>query len=242
MDPNLTVRILRIVNSSYYGFHSEIETVSRAITVLGTRDLYNIVLAIAAVRSFSGLGAGLVSVERFWHHSLYGAVVAREIAKRCRFEEPERLFVAGLLHDVGSPVIYTQLPELASAMRGAADNDECALWHAEGLHLGFTHAHVGALLLEAWELPSRLLNAVLHHHDLQGPVDGAQESAALHLADGLASQVAAGAFFDGLSLESVVDPRAWEVLNLSPEVLSDENFAGSIETQFKELIAVFLRG
>ena len=157
-------------------------------------------------------------------------------------EQPERLFVAGLLHDVGSPVIYTQLPELASAMRGAADNDECALWHAEGLHLGFTHAHVGALLLEAWELPSRLLNAVLHHHDLQGPVDGAQESAALHLADGLASQVAAGAFFDGLSLESVVDPRAWEVLNLSPEVLSDENFAGSIETQFKELIAVFLRG
>ena len=109
LDANLAARLLKIVNSSYYGFPSRIDTVSRAVTILGLRDLSNLVLAISAVRSFSRLRTGLVPMEVFWKHSILSAAIARQLAKLTGEGEPERLFVCGLLHDIGSLIIYAQL-------------------------------------------------------------------------------------------------------------------------------------
>jgi HD-like signal output (HDOD) protein len=82
LDPNLSVRLLRIVNSSFYGFPSTVNSIARAVAILGTRDLNNLVLAICAVRSFSKVGSDLLRLEAFWQHSVYCALLARQLAKK----------------------------------------------------------------------------------------------------------------------------------------------------------------
>ena len=81
LDPNITARLLRIVNSSFLGFPSQIDTVARAVTILRVRDLYNLVLAISAVRSFAKVGDGLVRMEVFWQHSVFCGLLARQAAR-----------------------------------------------------------------------------------------------------------------------------------------------------------------
>ncbi len=241
LDPNLTSRLLRIVNSSYYGFPSQIDTMARAITILGVRDLYNLVLAISAVRSLSALGAGLVPIERFWQHSIFGALVARQLAKRFGLEEPDRLFVAGLLHDVGSPVIYTRLPDLADSMRQGSHGQELSLYRSELEQLGFTHASVGAKLLETWQLPSSLRNAIRHHHDFGGALEDARESAILYLADVFANRTSTGVFCPESDTMPEINPAVWDLLGTGPDALDEEELIESVNTQFAEMVAVFLR-
>ena len=146
-DPNLTGRLLRLVNSSFYGLRTKVDTVSRAITVVGTRDLYALVLAISAVKSFSHLPNKLVNMDTFWRHSLYTALIARILAGRVDVLHPERLFVGGLLHDIGSLVVYSRLHELAREILLTAKGDEEVFYHMEMEMLGFSHADLGSLLL-----------------------------------------------------------------------------------------------
>ncbi|MFK7888892.1 MAG: HDOD domain-containing protein, partial [Gammaproteobacteria bacterium] len=131
MDPNLTGRLLKIVNSAYFGFSARIDTIERAVNVIGVRDLYNLVLAITAVRSFSGLNSGLISMDVFWRHSVMCGLTARELAKTLGTPNPERFFVAGLLHDIGILVMYSQLDGHVADMRAELDGGEHTLHAAE---------------------------------------------------------------------------------------------------------------
>lgn len=191
LDPNLTGRLLKIVNSAYFGFNSSIDTIERAVTAIGVRDLYNLVLAITAVRSFSGLNTGLVSMEAFWRHSVLCALVSRELAKYLRLPGPERFFVTGLLHDVGLLVMYSQLDEHVAPMREVLERKQRSLHTEEIERFKFSHACVGAEILTQWELPQNMRSAVRFHH---APTDGSpvsQEAALIQVADRLASGDAA---------------------------------------------------
>src|ERR1035438_10349329 len=112
-DPSFTVRLLRIANSPFYGFSSTIETVSRAVTLIGTSHVRNLALSTSVSRTFAGLPNELVSMDNFWHHSLYCALTARILAHRVRKSDPEAVFTAGLLHDIGELVIFNRLPKEA---------------------------------------------------------------------------------------------------------------------------------
>jgi putative nucleotidyltransferase with HDIG domain len=109
-------------------------------------------------------------MDTFWRHSMFTALIARGFAKRCRILHPERLFIAGLLHDIGSLVIYNRLPEVARDIILIADGDENALYEAKTRELGFGHPELGALLLELRNIPKPLQNAVRHHHARAKPV------------------------------------------------------------------------
>ena len=111
VDPNLTTRLLRIANSSFYNFSRKIDTISRAVTVIGTAELYQLVLSVSAVKTFANIPNELVKMETFWRHSVYTGLLARALAIRANVLHPERLFVSGLMHDIGSlvPVSYTHL-------------------------------------------------------------------------------------------------------------------------------------
>ena len=112
-DPSFTVRLLRVANSPFYGFSSAIETVSRAVALIGTSQVRNLALSTSVSRTFEGLPNELVSMDHFWKHSLYCALVARILAHRLRKIDPEALFTAGLLHDIGELVIFNRLPAQA---------------------------------------------------------------------------------------------------------------------------------
>lgn len=159
-DPALSVRLLRVVNSSFYGFQSRIDTISRAITIVGIDDLYNLVVATCVVDKFSKIPTDLVDMTDFWMRSVHCGVVNKLLAKNCAVLNAERLFLAGLLHDIGSLVIYQTLPEQAAKVLLSVRQDRRLLTGFEQEILGFTHAEVGRILLETWGLPDSLSEVV----------------------------------------------------------------------------------
>ena len=105
-DPNLSMRLLRLVNSSFYGFPYPIESIPRAVTIIGSRELTNLALAVSTMSIFQGVPEEYVEMRSFWEHSLACGVIARILANLRRFPEEERFFLAGLFHDAGKLVLY----------------------------------------------------------------------------------------------------------------------------------------
>jgi len=100
-DADLTARLLKIANSSLYGYGGRINSLERAISLIGTSELLVLVLATSSVMTFPKIPGEFFNMASFWRHSVYSGVVARLLAQRCHVLHPERLFIAGLLHDIG---------------------------------------------------------------------------------------------------------------------------------------------
>ena len=214
-DPSLSARVLRIANSSYYGFTREIETVAAAVGIIGELDLRNMVLASTVVGSMNALSYKGVNIDDFWLHSLRCGLGARLIARAQGGFSPEVMFLAGILHDLGILVIYQQDASLARAISRQMDEKHQLRDQAERELLGFDHAEVGALLIEAWGLSAELVELTRCHHQYQLAQQSRQ--AALMLA--LANLLAVGG---ALPIDS--DPRLGamiEQLGIDPGVLSD---------------------
>lgn len=213
-DPSFTARLLRIANSPFYGFSSTIETVARAVTLIGTNQVRHLALSTSVSRTFAGLPNDLVSVNNFWQHSLYCALASRAIAKRMRRVDPEAVFTAGLLHDIGELVIFNRLPKQArAALELVLDSgDELPIYLAERQTMGLDHAQVGAALARHWGLPPMLCECIEFHHDVKQAQCFPNETAVVHVANTLALM----AEIDTLDLEDVppVDPLAWEIVGL----------------------------
>ncbi len=189
-DPALTMRLLKLVNSAYYGFPGRVDTISRAVNLVGIAELRNLTLAMAAMEVFGGLENEHFDMLGFWRHSVYCALVARYLAKRARVLHAERLFIAGLLHDVGRLLISSLLPDESALIlqrmeRGA---EVCA---AERSELGFDHAQVGYELLSLWQLPKELRIAVAFHHLPEVTEEARLEATLVALANQIALQVEA---------------------------------------------------
>ena len=159
-DPALSARLLRLVNSSFYGFQSRIDTITRAITIVGIDDLYNLVVATCVLDKFAKIPTELVDMTAFWMRSVQCGVVTKLLAKSCAVMNVERLFLAGLLHDIGSLVLYQAMPEQAKSVLSAMRQDRRLLMSFEQEIIGFTHADVGRELLKSWCLPESLYEVV----------------------------------------------------------------------------------
>lgn len=234
-DPALSVRLLRIVNSSFYGFPSRIETISRAITIVGTLEITDLVLGSSAVEAFAGLPNELIDMQQFWEHSLYAGVVARVLARHHRAPNTERFFVSGLLHDIGSLVLYHQRPEESRRALELARAGR-PLHQVEQEIFGFDHSDVGAELMQAWNLPEAFVEAARHHHR---PVEAQEfplETAMVHLAD----VIAAGAHLTGSATNQVppLEPRAWELTGLALDIT--ESVIEEADRQYADALAVIL--
>ncbi len=188
-DPALTARLLRIVNSPFYGFPQKVDTIPMAVTILGTRQLRDLVLATAVVHTLRGAGAP-VEAERFWRHSVACGLAARETARALRLVNVERLFIAGLLHDIGKLVMLTALPE---GYRRLLDrlHDEDPSAELEQEVFGFDHTQVGRELMRRWRLPESLVEPVAWHHAPHRAERHRTDAFIVHLANHLANQIAA---------------------------------------------------
>lgn len=218
-DPSFTVRLLRVANSPFYGFSSTIDTVSKAVAVIGTSQIRNLALATAVARSFEGLPNDLVSMENFWHHSLYCALVARILARRVKVHrcDAEAVFTAGLLHDIGELVIFNRMPEQAkeSLLIVLDSADEIPVYQAERQVMGFDHSGVGGELARQWNLPPLLEECIAYHHDIRQAQRYPLETAVVHIANILALMAEIDTF-DPADV-SPVDPFAWELTGLVAE-------------------------
>lgn len=213
-DPSFTVRLLRVANSSFYGFSSTIDTVQKAVAIIGTTQIRSLALATSVAKSFDGLSNTLVSMEHFWRHSLYCALAARILAKKTAGCDPDAVFTAALLHDIGELVIFNRLPQQAEeALVLVLDSaDELPVYLAERQVMGCDHAQVGGELARQWHLPPMLEECIEYHHNLQSGLRFPREVALVHIANILAL-MAEVQTLDPRDV-SPVDPRAWEIIGL----------------------------
>ena len=193
-DPSLTAKLLKLVNSSYYGLPSQVDTISRALTIIGTTELTNLVYSLCAVQSFSKLSSSVTNMNTFWRHGVYMGLLAKQIAIGLNCLRPERLFVAGLLHDIGALALNRAYPDVAERTIVASEGDESMLARAENEHLGFDHAYLGALMLAEWHLPETTCEAIRWHHDPRSAENAQFEAAILNVADTIANASGTGGF------------------------------------------------
>lgn len=233
-DPSFTVRMLRVANSPHYGFSSTVDTVDKAVSIIGTSQIRNLALSMSIASAFSGLPNELVSMENFWRHSLYCALIARILAKMARRCDPEALFTAGLLHDIGELIIFNRLPQQAhdSLLLVLDGLDEMPVHQAEQQIIGFDHAEVGGKLAAQWKLPPLLVECIACHHSISQAEHYPREVALVHLANSLAQM----AEVDTLEAEDAtpIDPLAWEVTGLDESIIEEvirEAQAEIIETE-----------
>jgi putative nucleotidyltransferase with HDIG domain len=221
-DPGLTANILKVVNSAYYNLSRQVDTVSRAIAIIGTNDLYNLATALTAARVFSNIPCHLTSPDIFWRHSIATGILARKLARQCSVIGSERLYVAGLLHDIGSLLIYSRMPELSSEVLMMANGDEEVLYQAENDIIGFNHAMVSAELLELWNLPVNLVFAVGYHHEPMRAESNIVDAAIVCIANHVVNRYSGSAFVEHPGEDLLaLDPRVWEVTNLNEQIIDE---------------------
>ena len=198
-DPLLTARVLKIVNSPFYGVAGKISSLQEAVMVLGFSSVRRLALAVSLNGSFPMRGSGEADPRRLWRHSFCVALCAQALARLGRVD-PEPAFTAGLLHDIGRIALIAADPAHFAAVLAVRDR-HADLTAAEEAVLGFNHADFGARLLERWHLPKPLLRAVeCHHRPDSAPTDPLTDL--VWLADQLAHAVT------GNSLETVINNNA----------------------------------
>ena len=217
-DPALTARLLRMANSVIFGFSQEIDTVSRAVMVIGTRRVRDLVLATSAVKMFDGIPNQLMNMADFWLHSIYCGLIARYLGTEAGLREPDSLFVAGLLHDIGQLVMYSQYPEPASrALEQSLDDvNPLPLYLCEHDQLGFDHAQLGGLLARRWQLPTLLVESLEFHHQPARAEAHPQQVAMVHIANTLAVLAELDILDEAESEVPAIEPVAWSRAGLDP--------------------------
>lgn len=217
-DPALTAHLLRLVNSPFYGFRSRIDTVFRAIAIIGHRELRHLVLTAHALKTFSDMPNELISMPIYWRRSLSIGVMTRILASYARERDIERLFISGLLHDIGSLLIYQQLPHEASDIIIRSKAQGICIRDLEEEVLGFDHAEVGGALLQAWELPAILVDSVRYH--LQ-PENAPEEHRKSAMIVNLAHEIHHHHIDrdPGLAEDAEIDPALFERLEIPIESL-----------------------
>ena len=218
-DVALTARLLRIANSPMYGLSTQVETVSRAVAVLGMKQVRDLALASAAIKTFEGIPNTLVSMRSFWEHSIFCALCARTLAMDCLRNQREAVFVAGLLHDMGKLVLYNQLPDLSRrSLEASANGSKSRVSQiAEREIIGFDHAEVGGELARRWALPVSLQESIGFHHDPDRAEQHRVEVAIVHIANSLATMAARKT--EDVNKAPVIQEIAWELTGLEKDMI-----------------------
>ncbi|MBL4762980.1 MAG: HDOD domain-containing protein [Gammaproteobacteria bacterium] len=234
-DPDLAARVLRIANSAFYGFPAQIETITRALTTIGTQQVRDIVLATSVINAFDGMPTHLINLKAFWEHSVAVGVTARVIASWRREVNIERFYIMGLLHDIGRLVLYLKMPEAMQQVLSRRDEKQVMLYRLERETFGFDHAEVGASLMSVWGLPKTICAAVKYHHDPAQTTLSRVDVAVIHVADIMVNSLRMGS--SGERFVPPLDESAWEVLGLSENDMPE--ITGQAQQQTHEALTLF---
>jgi len=234
-DTGLTAKLLKVVNSAMYGFPQRIDTITRAVTVIGVQQLSALALGLTALSIFKGVDKSLLDLNGFWRHSLACACASRSLASLMGLANTERYFVAGLLHDVGLLLLILHAPDRVRPVLDAVRRGGEGLTSAERRILGMDHAAAGAALLESWKLPASLVLAAKCHHDPLMSSDP-RDQAIIHVADFLAEAMVYGS--GGQSILMPLNLAAFELLG-APGGVAGLVFE-RMDAQLGQLESIFL--
>ena len=217
-DPALTARLLKLVNSPFYGFAANIDTVTHAINLLGTEQVEELVFATTIVNSLTGFSNDTMNMYDFWFKSVYCAVTARLLAFTCDDMDTERPFVTGLLHDIGHLIMYCEIPDECRPAITAAGEKQTDLYLVERDLLGFDYAQVGSDLLKSWCLPDSLVEIIGCQNEPSRSEKFQMETAILHIATAVTKTALAEIPITPDTL--LIDPICWDITGLSVKDMS----------------------
>lgn len=169
MDPVLTGKILRLINSAYYNLPQKVTTLVRAIIMLGINTVKNLILSTAILSNLKGQKKNnALDMDGFWRHSLSVGVLSRLIAEKCNIGQQsiEEYFIAGLLHDIGKIPINNKIPDDYQRAIDASDQLRQPLYVAEKKILKIDHSDMGKLITEKWNLGGGIRDTIIFHHSL----------------------------------------------------------------------------
>ena len=210
-SPSLTALLLKIANSAFYGFPSKIDTISRAVTLIGSKQIASLALGVSIMNSFKDIPKAIVDMESFLKHSLACGLISRILSAHMNIGQTEQMFVSGLLHDIGRLVLYKYFPDESKEFFKLAVESDKSLLAVECSHIGFSHARIGKNLLNAWKLPVALENNVVFHHRPSEALDQ-KKATIIHLADIIVNGLGLGT--SGERLISLMDYKALENIDV----------------------------
>lgn len=229
-DQVLAARVLKLVNSGFYGFRQPITTITHAMVLLGGDVVKTLVMTASVIDLVDRMNQLL---EGLWEHSVGTARAAAAIAERLKMRDVEEVALCGLLHDIGKVIVGQTFPVEHARIRQVVAERNCLQIEAEAEVLGVSHAEVGMWLLKKWSLPPNMVYPIAYHHTFHPRRDFADRTAVVHLADILCR--AKGVGYPGDRRLPRLDPEAWQVLGLDfadvEEVcrhLTDESVAGEL--------------
>ncbi len=228
LDPALAARILRMANSAFYGFRSQIDTIPRAANLLGMQKIHDLALTASVSKALEGVTNDLMDIDTFWYRSLHCGFLAQAIAQGSGMRNAESMFVRGLLHDIGHLVLFSRYPtECRQALARSDEGLDARLFEEKQL-IGIDAMQFVAELVRVWQLPGSFVDSFTHlmrPEDVAG--DLAREIAILHIA----VQFSDGVDSDLLISEVVERIRApiWRLAELPPEVGAAALDASSME-------------
>ncbi|HEY3197064.1 MAG TPA: HDOD domain-containing protein [Nitrospirales bacterium] len=232
-DQVLTGKLLRLVNSPFYGFPQKVTTISRAVGIIGFEALRNLIFSSSVINLFRAQGSELFRPAEFWKHSVGTALAAKELARHLGEKQVEEFFVGGLMHDIGKLVHEEYFCEPFRQACSLALSNDILLLQAEQEVLHFTHDQTGGLLLKHWNLPLKVVAMVRFHHQPAEAAECQREAGVIHLADILCRAKGLGS--GGDNKIPLLDQATWNSLGLT---LGDlEQVMGRIAENFDEAVA-----
>ncbi len=232
LDQALSIKVLQLANSPFYGLSGRIGSIRDAINILGMRQLGSLVIAAALTLQFEKLHGKSLHMNAFWRHSIGCATAARQLARRVGLDE-QAAFTAGLLHDVGRLVVDSHHPEEAAQAIAWAEQHDAPHCDAERLLLGIDHTELGAWVCRHWRFTSEVTDAIAGHHE---PPHASSVTLidVVHVADAITHALDLA----DAATESVpsISPDAWARLGLQESELPA--LFGSIESEFNDVQAV----
>ena len=217
-DQALSGKILRLVNSSYYGFPRRIATITHAIVILGFNTIRNLGTSLGVAKAFDPRGKTALDRNQFWSHSVATAVAAWIIARRRNLNAKmtEEVFVGGLLHDMGKLFLDQYFPDQYAIAIKLARAANIGIWDAEKTALGIGHVLVGKRIAEKWNLPPTLTAMIALHHQPTLSQDYFDIVAIVHAADRVARKLNLGD--GGDPTVPHLDPKVEQWLAFTPQV------------------------
>ncbi|MDR1945855.1 MAG: HDOD domain-containing protein [Desulfovibrio sp.] len=234
VDPALTAKLLKLVNSPFFGLPYKIDSISRAVLIVGTKQLVMLSMGATLIAAFKGLPVSLVNMQSYWSHSISCGAACRLLCAGAGVQNAEGFFVSGLLHDIARLLIYTQLPDHARYIVTEAARRNVTVHDMELETLGYAHEDLGAELLRSWNCPTELVQRVLMHHQILPP-DCPAGDVILPTANMLSQALGYGS-----SGEVIIPPQpegAWAKVGLDSEGLL--RLCAELDNDVRELRTVF---
>lgn len=229
-DQGLSTKILSIANSPLYGLTRKVSTIDFAILIIGYQDIKNIVVALTMVDSFKNKSDQYLDQKEFWVHSMICGTGCKRVAEDLGFRIGSEAFVAGLLHDLGVPVMHKFFRNEFESIVNEIKTTETSLLETERNYLGLDHQEIGNFLATKWHLPEHLSNSILNHHTPSQAPEQDVLTSIVHLVDYMTQKLEIADFYMDKGLE--LDTSILETLGIA----SEEELDSFIES-YRELFS-----